>query len=124
LLLESSLIPFDFERAKAYARRYRFLSSTELPQGVEDFKHNLAARDVNLSSAAASLVADENIHPALVALLIQVFEKVHDAGRILEARSEIPSQRYVDFPIDASAKRFFAHAPPLLQRYLPFGVAV
>jgi TRAP transporter TAXI family solute receptor len=124
LLLESSLMPFDFERAKAYTRRYRFLSATELPQGVVDFKRNLPARDVNLISAAATLVADENIHPALVALLMQVFEKVHGAGGILEQPSEFPSQRYVDFPVDASAKRFFDHGPPLLQRYLPFWAAV
>lgn len=124
LLLESSVVPFDFERAKAYTRRYRFLSAVELPQGVIDFKRDIPATDVNLLSAAATLVANENIHPALVALLMQVFEEVHGEGGILEEPGQFPSQRYVDFPIDSSAKRYFEYGPPLLQRYLPFWAAV
>jgi TRAP transporter TAXI family solute receptor len=124
LLLESSLTPFDFERAKAYTRRYRFLSATELPQGVVSFHRDIPAEDVNLLSAAATVVARENIHPALVALLMQVFNKVHGGGGILEEPGQFPSQHYVDFPVDTSAKRYFEHGPPLLQRYLPFWAAV
>jgi TRAP transporter TAXI family solute receptor len=124
LLLESSLTPFDFERAKAYTRRYRFLSATELPQGVVSFQRDIPATDVNLLSAAATVVAREDIHPALVALLMQVFDSVHGGGGILEEPGQFPSQHYVDFPVDASAKRYFEHGPPLLQRYLPFWAAV
>jgi uncharacterized protein len=124
LLLNPGIIPFDFERAKAYTKRYRFLSATELPQGVIDFKRNIPDANINLISAAATIVANKNIHPALVALLMQVFEKVHNGGGILEEPSQFPSPYYVDFPVDASAKRYFDYGPPLLQRYLPFWAAV
>lgn len=124
LLLETSLMPFDFERVKAYTRRYRFLSDTELPQGVIDFQRDIPAIDVNLLSAAATVVAKEGAHPALVALLMQIFDKVHGEGGILEAPGQFPSEHYLDFPLDDSAQRYFDYGPPLLQRYLPFWVAV
>ena len=124
LLLETSLMPFDFERAKAYTRRYRFLSATELPQGVIDFQRDIPATDVDLLSAAATVVAKDSVHPALVALLMQVFDKVHGEGGILEEPGQFPSEHYVDFPLDDSAQRYFDYGPPLLQRYLPFWVAV
>ena len=124
LLTNSDIAPFDFERAKAYTRRYRFLSSVELPQGVIDFRRNIPEKDINLLSAAATLAARDDIHPALVALLMQVIEEVHGDGGILEEPGQFPSERYVDFPINSSAKRYFDYGPPLLQRYLPFWAAV
>lgn len=124
LLLETSLMPFDFERAKAYTRRYRFLSATELPQGVIDFQRDIPATDVDLLSAAATVVAKDTVHPALVALLMQIFDKVHGEGGILEEPGQFPSEHYVDFPLDDSAQRYFDYGPPLLQRYLPFWIAV
>lgn len=124
LLLESAVMPFDFERAKAYTRRYRFLSAAELPQGVMDFQHDIPSTDIDLLTASATLVATENIHPALVALLMQIFDKVHGDGGILEEPNQFPSRYYLDFPLDNSAQRYFEYGPPLLQRYLPFWAAV
>jgi len=124
LLREPTVAPFDFHRAKAYTRRYRFLSAAELPQGVIDFHHDVPATDIDLLAAAATLVSHEDVHPALVALLMQVFEKVHGDGGILEESKQFPSSYYIDFPLDHNAQRFFDYGPPLLQRYLPFWAAV
>ncbi len=124
LLANNDIAPFDFERAKAYTRRYRFLSSVELPRGVIDFSRDIPQKDINLLSAAATLVARNDIHPALVALLMQVLDDAHSEGGVLEEPGQFPSEHYVDFPLDSSAQRYFDYGPPLLQRYLPFWVAV
>jgi len=124
LLANNDIAPFDFERAKAYTRRYRFLSSVELPRGVIDFSRDIPQKDINLLSAAATLVATSDIHPALVALLMQVLEDVHSEGGVLEEPGQFPSGHFVDFPLDSSAQRYFDYGPPLLQRYLPFWAAV
>lgn len=124
LLANNNIAPFDFERAKAYTRRYRFLSSVELPRGVIDFSRDIPQKDINLLSAAATLVAKRDIHPALVALLMQVLDDVHSEGGVLEEPGQFPSGHFVDFPLDSSAQRYFDYGPPLLQRYLPFWVAV
>ena len=49
---------------------------------------------------------------------------MHGKGGILEEPNQFPSRYYVDFPLDASAQRYFDYGPPLLQRYLPFWAAV
>ena len=94
LLRESTVAPFDFERAKAYTRRYRFLSAAELPQGVIDFQRDIPATDIDLLAAAATLVTHEDVHPALVALLMQIFDSVHGEGGILEEPKQFPSSYY------------------------------
>ncbi len=124
LLTNNDIAPFDFERAKAYTRRYRFLSSVELPRGVIDFSRDIPQKDINLLSAAATLVANKDIHPALVALLMQILDDAHSEGGVLEEPGQFPSEHFVDFPLDSSAQRYFDYGPPLLQRYLPFWVAV
>ena len=45
-------------RAEAYSRRYRFLNSLELPQGVFDLAANIPNRSVRLLAPADNLVAD------------------------------------------------------------------
>jgi len=124
LLSNANIVPFDFERAKAYTRRYRFLSAVELPQGVVDFSRNIPSKDTNLLAAAATLATHEALHPALVSLLMQAVNKVHKDGGLLEEPGQFPSERYTDFPLHKSAKNYFDYGPPLLQRYLPFWAAV
>jgi len=124
LLSNAEIVPFDFQRAKAYTRRYRFLSAVELPQGVVDFSQNIPSKDTELLSAAATLVTQEDLHPALVALLMQAIDSVHKEGGLLEEAGQFPSELYVDFPLHRSAKNYFDYGPPLLQRYLPFWAAV
>jgi TRAP transporter TAXI family solute receptor len=124
LISDNQVMPFDFERAKAYTRRFRFLSTVELPRGVIDFGQDIPKKDLNLLSAAATLVTHEEIHPALATLLMQILTDVHREGGLLAEPGQFPSKNYLDFPLDASASRFFDYGPPLLQRYLPFWVAV
>lgn len=124
LLEEPSIIPFNFERAQAYTRRFSFLSATQLPRGVVDLERDIPANNIGLVSSAATLAARDDIHPALVVLLMQIFEKVHGTGGVLERLDEFPSRLYIDFPLSSSSQRFFEHGPPLLQRYLPFWLAV
>ncbi|MCH2038575.1 MAG: TAXI family TRAP transporter solute-binding subunit [Rickettsiales bacterium] len=124
LLADTSIVPFDFARAKAYTRRYRFLSAVELPQGVVDFSQNIPDKDIDMLTAAATLVTHEDLHPALIALLMQAAEEVHGGGDLLGEAGQFPSKLFVDFSLDASAERYFNYGPPLLQRYLPFWAAV
>lgn len=124
LLSNANIVPFDFGRAKAYTRRYRFLSAVELPQGVVDFSRNIPSKDTNLLSAAATLASHEALHPALVSLLMQAVDKVHKDGGLLEELGQFPSEHFTDLPLHKSAKNYFDYGPPLLQRYLPFWAAV
>lgn len=113
----------SFERADAYARRYRFLSSLELPEGVVDLHQNIPPRPVKLLAPAANLVVNADIHPAVIDLLLQAAEQAHAEGDWFEQRGQFPQDALLAYPLAQEAKRYYRHGPPFLQRYLPFWAA-
>ena len=110
----------DFRRSAAYCRKYRYLRRVTLHEGLLDFEHNLPGGDVHLLAPTASLVAREDIHPALTPLLLRAVTKVHGSGGYLESPGEFPSMHRVDFPLSEAARHHFERGPSPLYRYLPF----
>lgn len=123
LLDRTDVSVMNFETAEAYRRIHRFLSKVTLPEGVINFKANIPPRDVELLAPAATLVARDDLHPALIDLILQAADEVHGKGDLFEEPFEFPSQKYLDFPIHKEALRHFKSGPPFLQRYLPFWAA-
>ena len=123
LLHSGKTEPVNFERAEAYARRYSFLTSLLLPEGSEDLASNLPDRDLHLLAVTASLVNREELHPAVIGLLMQVLEEVHGKGGWFEEPGEFPTPDYLSFPLSPQAARYYKNGPPFLQRYLPFWAA-
>jgi TRAP transporter TAXI family solute receptor len=123
LLAAEGIAPMSLARAEAYARRHRFLSAVTLPEGVVDFQRNIPGGDVTLLAPTANLVARDDLHPALVVLLLQAAKKVHGGGGLFERPGEFPAPSHLDFPLSEAAGRYFEFGPPLLQRYLPFWAA-
>lgn len=123
LLDNNQLRPLSLRRAQAYARRFPFLSPVTLYEGTVSLQHNIPQHDVSLIAPAATLVARESLHPALVSMLMQVATEQHKVGTALTAPLVFPSSRWLDFPQYDEAARFIENGPPLLQRYLPFWAA-
>ena len=123
LLRQQGIQLMSFDRADAYTRLHRFLSRITLPEGTIDLQENIPPRDTVLLAATANLVAHSDFHPALVGLILQAAEEVHRAGGLFASPGDFPNDRYLDFPLDDGARRFFKHGPPFLQRYLPFWTA-
>ncbi|WP_210395996.1 TAXI family TRAP transporter solute-binding subunit [Motiliproteus sediminis] len=123
-LLENDQVrPVSFSRAQAYARRFDFLSALELPEGSIDLERNIPRRAIKLVAPAATLVTNEEFHPALTSLLLQAAAKTHGGRTLFANRGEFPSPQYVDFPLNDDAERFYKRGTPFLQRYLPFWAA-
>ncbi|MCW8847966.1 MAG: C4-dicarboxylate ABC transporter substrate-binding protein, partial [Sedimenticola sp.] len=123
-LLDSDQIQLmNFERADAYTRTHRFLSSVTLPEGVISMRRNLPAQKTTLLAASANLVVREDLHPALMDLLLQAAQEVHNRGGWFEHKGEFPAPDYLIYPLNSEAERFYKYGPPLLQRYLPFWAA-
>ena len=114
----------SFDRAEAYARRFRYLDRVVLPRGVFDFVGNVPDQDVVLLSPTANLLARDRLHPAIASLLLRAATELHGQGSLLSARGDFPSLRDADFPFSPEAKRYYSSGPPLLQRYLPYWAAV
>ncbi len=113
----------DFSRAEAYSRRFSFLSAVRLPRGIVDLGRDIPARDYQLIAPTATLVAREDLHPALVDLLVQAAAEIHGSPGWFHRRGEFPTADYSEIPVAAAAEKFYRDGPPLLQRYLPFWLA-
>jgi TRAP-type uncharacterized transport system substrate-binding protein len=114
---------YQFAQAESYARRHAFLTPVLLPRGVVDLARDVPPRDIPLIATTTSLVAREDIHPALVQLFVQAAARIHaDPGWIARA-GHFPNAQKGEFELAKDAARFYQSGPPLLQRYLPFWLA-
>jgi len=118
---ENALV--NLQRSEAYARQFRFLSPLLLPEGALDLGRNLPRRDVHLIAPAATLVARDDLHPALIGLLLEAATRIHENGDVLAPPGTFPSNLLVEFPLSDDAKRFLKRGPSFFQRYLPFWIA-
>jgi TRAP transporter TAXI family solute receptor len=114
---------FDFNQAEAYARKLPFLTHVVLPQGIVDLGRNIPAEDYNLIAPTATLVAREDLHPALVDLFVQAASGIHGGAGWFQQQGQFPSAKYTEIPVDTEAAKFYKNGPPFLQRYMTFWLA-
>ena len=114
---------FSFAQAEAYARRFPYLSVLTLPRGAIDFQRDIPNRDIKLVAPAAMLLAREEIHPALVDLMLQAATEVHGSAGLFQHSGQFPTPNGVEIPLSSEAERYYKSGKPFLQRYLPFWAA-
>jgi TRAP transporter TAXI family solute receptor len=117
LIDSKSVTLMGLERAEAYALLYHYLYVLKVPEGVIDLEANIPARDLSLVAPTTQLIARSDLHPALINLLLETAEVVHEFGGDFEREGEFPTPKYLDF-------KFYKFGPPFLQRYLPFWIAI
>jgi TRAP transporter TAXI family solute receptor len=113
----------EMAQAEAYARRYRYISPVVLPRGVAHLALDVPPRDLQLIAATTSLVAREDLHPALVQLFVQAAARIHSGSGWIARAGQFPSAAHNEFPLAKDAERYYRTGPPLLQQYLPFSLA-
>jgi len=123
LLTDPDLALMNMVRAEAYTRRNAFLSQVHISEGMLDLEKNIPAETVHLISPAANLVIREDLHPALVDLVLQAAESAHGRGGMFESPGEFPAPKLLEFPLSKEADRYYKYGPPFLQRFLPFWIA-
>jgi TRAP transporter TAXI family solute receptor len=113
----------SFRRAAAYQQKHGFLSESILPEGIVSFHHDVPNRDIRLLAPTANMVARDDLHHALVPLILQAVEQVHQSDGILVQSESFPTPQFTDYPLNKDADRYFRSGPSLLYRYLPFWLA-
>ena len=123
LLQQQGIQLMSFERAEAYERRFPHLSAVVLPEGVLDLAGNLPDHDITLVSPLATLVAREDVHPALIDLVMRAASEIHGGPGLFEDAGQFPSPQNVNFPLSPEAERYFKSGLGFLHRVLPFWAA-
>ena len=114
---------FDFPQAQAYSRRFPFMTHVTLPRGIVDLGRDIPARDYQLIAPTATLVAREDLHPALVDLFVQAASEIHGRAGWFRRQGEFPNAAYNEIPVARDAEKFYKNGPAFLQRYMPYWLA-
>jgi TRAP-type uncharacterized transport system substrate-binding protein len=110
-------------RAEAYVRRFPHVTRLTLPPGTVDLARDIPPHEIALIATEAMLVAREDLHPALVNLLLEVVRDVHDDQGYFERAGEFPNTTQVDIPVSPVAVRHTRFGTSFLYRTFPFWVA-
>ncbi|MBC7502586.1 MAG: ABC transporter substrate-binding protein [Herminiimonas sp.] len=114
---------FDFVQAEAYTRRFPFLSNVMLPRGIVDLGRDLPPKNYHLVAPTATLVARQDLHPALIDMFVQAASDIHGGAGWFRKHGEFPTASYTEIPVARDAAKFYKNGPPFLQRYMPFWLA-
>ena len=114
---------FNFSQAEAYTRRLPFLTHVTLPRGIVDLGRDIPAQDYHLIAPTATLVAREDLHPALVDLFVKAAGDIHGGAGWFQQQGQFPSPKYTEIPVAQEAAKYYRDGPPLLQRYMSFWLA-
>ncbi|MDB5745225.1 MAG: C4-dicarboxylate transporter substrate-binding protein [Massilia sp.] len=114
---------FNFSQAEAYTRRLPFLTHVTLPRGIVDLGRDIPAQDYHLIAPTATLVAREDLHPALVDLFVKAAVEIHGGAGWFQQQGQFPSPKYTEIPVSSEAAKYYRDGPPFLQRYMSFWLA-
>lgn len=124
LMRNDSVRLMSFSQGEAMTRVFPFLARVDLPEGVIDFVRNIPKTDKTLVAAQAALVAREDIHPAIVGLFVNAAKRIHEKGGLFQKVGEYPKRTDPEFPLSDAAEIAYNSGVPLLQRLLPFWLAI
>ena len=113
----------NFAQNEAYSRRLPFLAPINLPRGVVDLAADVPPRDVRLVAPTTTLLARQDVHPAILQLFSQASLTLHGNAGWFSRPHEFPIASIAEFPLAKEAERTMRGGVPLLQRYLPFSLA-
>lgn len=123
LLRRRDLTLVSLVHAPAYAKRMGHLTVLTVPRGVVDIAADLPPRDISTVAVTANLLARNEVHPALMYLLLETASAVNGGHVRLAEAGTFPNARAQDVPIAEEAHRYYKSGKPFLQRYLPYWAA-
>ena len=113
----------SLDQADAYVRINPHLGKVALPQGMFDLEKNVPPSDVTMLAAQASLLARDDLHPAIIGLLVNAAKEVHTQAGMFQRMGEYPQASDPEFPMSEDAARAYTTGKTFLHRHLPFWVA-
>ena len=123
LLRRGDLRQMNLVHAMAYSKRNPYLNVLTVPRGVVSIADDLPSRDVTMVATTANLLAQNEVHPALMYLLLDTATDINSTQTHLAEARTFPNARGQDVPIAEEAVRFYKSGKPFLYNYLPYWAA-
>jgi hypothetical protein len=123
LLVADGIRLEGYPRADAYVALFPSLSKVVLPTGVADLARNLPPNDVTLLAVEVSLVARQDLHPALHYLLLDAASEIHGGPEIFYKAGRFPAGEGVNLPLSGQARQYYQSGLPFVYRVLPLWLA-
>ena len=120
LLAHDDIHVFNFEYAKALAKKLPYLEVVEIPKGSLDLKTLRPPRDINMLASTVSLLVEKDMHPAIQYLFLLGAEKVsNDVDQFFAKPDLFPAYLDHNIPLSPVANRFYESGAPALKDSLP-----
>lgn len=123
LLRRRELRQMTLVHAEAFAKRNSYLSALTVPRGVVSIGDDLPSRDVTMVATTANLLARNDVHPALMYLLLDTSSDINSTRTHLAEARTFPNARGQDMPVATEATRYYKSGKPFLHNYLPYWAA-
>ena len=113
-------IEFNFEYAKALAKKLPYLEVVEIPKGSLDLKNLRPPKDISMLSSTVSLLVEKDMHPAVQYLFLLGAEKISNNVDQFFAKPDLfPAYLDHNIPLSPVANRFYEKGAPALKDSLP-----
>jgi uncharacterized protein len=124
LFASPGVAAMNFARADAFTRIIPALSKVVLPRGTISLANDVPKADLTLIASTATLVAKEDLHPAIAYLLIKTAQKLHGGAQYLSSARDFPSiTKYQEFEVPEDVEKLYQHGAPFLYKHMPFWLA-
>lgn len=117
---DSNLLQLD--HIVALSRRIPQSIIVDVPSGAFALDPPLPARERRLLGLVAQIVAQPELHPAIVDRLVEAALQVHKPGDIITPKDQFPSMDNTSLPQNAYARDLIADGPSPLSTFLPYWV--
>ncbi|HSB71004.1 MAG TPA: TAXI family TRAP transporter solute-binding subunit [Candidatus Methylomirabilis sp.] len=107
-------------RAVVYTRKFRYLTTIRLNQGLLDLKDDIPREDKTLLAPTAMLVARTDTHPRVVEQILKVGRAIHSPGGLLDTPLRFPSLEGIDLPVHETAQTYLTSGESFLSGLLPY----
>jgi hypothetical protein len=108
--------------AEALTRRLPFVELSDIPPASFDYAERRPRERIELVSMVGRLVAQDDLHAALVDRLVEAARKVHGGRDLVTDEGQFPSTTGVDMPMNGQAAALISKGPNPLNAFLPYWV--
>jgi hypothetical protein len=111
-------------KAYGYPIKMNGLTVVNVKRSTLNILNDSPDRDILLLAPTAEIVARNDIHPAIVSLVIDISQELLSKPDVLSEEKHFPNPNHLSFTNNEDSQKVMREGPSFLHRYLPFWFAV